>query len=63
MYYEEKEIDGILYFRTIPNGVFTKMSERNLCDKINKLRLRLSRLSEKFEDLQSDYNDLLNERI
>ena len=60
MYYEEKEIDGILCFRLSPKGNFTQYSKINLTSKLNLMKQKLSKLSGDFEDLQSDYNDLLD---
>ena len=55
MYYEEKEIDGILHFRTSPSGEFREMSKEGLTAKINRLKSQMRILNEKIFDLEHEY--------
>jgi hypothetical protein len=54
MYYEEKIIDGILYWRGSPNEQFREFSKRELCQKIIKLKTVISELEAELENC--DYN-------
>ena len=55
MYYEEKEIDGILNFRTSPTGEFREISKVQLTAKINRLKSQIRILNEKIFDLEHEY--------
>ena len=51
MYYEYKEIDGVLHYRTSPDGRFAEMSKTQLTAKINELKSQVRRmLSESSEE-------------
>lgn len=55
MYYEEKEIDGILCFRLSLTGEFREIGKVQLTAKINRLKSQIRILNEKIFDLEREY--------
>jgi hypothetical protein len=44
MYYEEKLIDGVLHYRMLPKGEWTKMTDADLTIKLIATRQQLNAL-------------------
>jgi len=53
MYYEEKIIDGVLYSRSSPNGIFTPVSEAKLNSVVCTLKSEVDALRAENEMLRS----------
>jgi len=53
MYYEEKIIDGVLYSRSSPNGIFTPVSEAKLNSVVCTLKFQVEALRAENERLRS----------
>ena len=51
MYYEEKYIDGVLYYRYAPKGEFFKAS-------VARVYMRLHRMEEKVKELETQLREL-----
>ena len=57
MYYEEKCVDGILYWRRSPNEEFRAFTLRELSKKIIKLKTVISELEDELENLSKTKNN------
>ena len=53
MYYEEKVIEGVLWYRSHPNDVFMKKSEIQMTNEILRLRLELKNIKSELEELNT----------
>ncbi len=60
MYEEEKMIDGIMHFRTMPNSEFRPIGLKNLSHRYQELK---SRLMEATTDLEEISNEELIEEL
>ena len=45
MYYREKIIDGILYCKNTPNGVWVKVSDKAMTERVIRLEKKLKELA------------------
>lgn len=52
MYYEEKIIDGVLHFKTLPNGSWRQMSLVALTHRVQILEGRIKSLENDVECLE-----------
>lgn len=59
MYYEEKVINGLLYYKTTPNGPWIQMSPERLTELLLAARKERMVFQEKVDDLASAMADYL----
>lgn len=58
MYYEEEVINGILHYRTTPEGEWTEHSKKGLTDLIVRLRDEHTRMSVELVKLTNATNEI-----
>ena len=59
MYYEEKVINGILYYRTTPTSPWIQVSPKRLTEMLLETRKERMVLQEKVENLSEAVEDYL----
>ena len=53
MYYEEKVIEGVMYYRSHPNDNFMKMSDIQMTNALLRSRIEIGKLKSQLEEDES----------